>query len=119
MSVVTLQSRYAEVLQALSDCVVACEHLVKHGFSPPRSVLHIERATVLRWADWSPMLERNPDLADTWLSLCISACKSWIEAYRHHNSEVAQSCVHTCEHCVDVCNRFLRHHVQQGLQLAP
>jgi hypothetical protein len=105
--------RYAEVLQALNDCVAACEQLVKNGFSPPQSLLVIDRATVLRWAEWSPMLERNPDLAETWLSLCANTCKSWAEAYRHHGDEAAQSCVHACERCVEACNRASRHYVQQ------
>lgn len=113
----TLQPRYAEVLQALNECVTACEQLVRQGHTPPNSVLKIERATVLRWSEWSPMLERNPDLADTWLSLCASACKSWIEAYRHSHAEVAQRCVSVCEHCVVVCNRSLSRPPQQSFQL--
>jgi hypothetical protein len=100
--------RYAEVLNALTECVEACEQLVKQGFSPPQSVLKIERATVLRWAEWSPMLERNPDLADTWLSLCANACKSWVDAYSGHHEEVAQSCVKACQHCAKVCRQALR-----------
>jgi hypothetical protein len=107
MQPVSNAPRYSEVLRSLNDCVVACEQLVKHGLQPPHSVLRIERATVLRWAEWSPMLERNPDLADTWLSLCRGACKSWIEAYRYHSSEVAQSCVRACERCVEVCDHAL------------
>jgi hypothetical protein len=106
----TTQARYGEVLEALQDCVAACEQLVRHGFTPPHSVLKIERATVLRWAEWSAMLERNPDLASTWLSLCVSACNSWAEAYRYHQAEVAQECVRVCERCVAVCQRVLSQH---------
>jgi hypothetical protein len=101
----TKARRYGEVLEALNDCVVACEHLVKSGFSPPSSLLTIDRATVLRWAEWSPMLERNPDLADTWLSLCANTCKTWVETYRYHASEAAQNCVRACERCIEVCAR--------------
>jgi hypothetical protein len=105
--------RYDEVLQALNECVVACEQLVKHGFSPPQSVLKIERATVVRWSEWSPMLERNPDLADTWLTLCASACRSWVDAYHSHGAEVAQECVRACERCIEVCNHALSQRSQQ------
>lgn len=106
-------SRYTEVLDALTACVEACEQLVTHGFSPPQSVLKIERATVLRWAEWSPMLERNPDLADTWLSLCANACKSWVDAYRNNGAEVAQRCVETCERCIEVCTKALHQSPQR------
>jgi hypothetical protein len=101
-------SRFTEVLEALTTCVEACEELVRHGFSPPQSVLKIERATVLRWSEWSPMLERNPDLADTWLSLCANACKSWADAYNHHTEDVAQRCVEACQACIKVCKRTLQ-----------
>lgn len=105
---------YGEVLQALTDCVVACEQLVKSGFSPPSSLLTINRATVLRWMEWSPMLERNPDLADTWLSLCANTCKAWAEAYRHHPSETAQNCVRASERCIEVCVRASQQHESQA-----
>jgi hypothetical protein len=106
-------SRCAEVLNALTACVEACEQLVNHGHSPPQSVLKIDRATVLRWAEWSPMLERNPDLADTWLSLCANACKSWVDAYRNDSTEVAQRCVERCEHCIEVCTKALHQSPQK------
>ncbi len=114
MPATVLTSRYSEVLEALNDCVVACEQLVKQGFSPPHSVLLIERATVIRWAEWSPMLERNPDLADTWLSLCARACKSWVDAYRQHSAEAAQTCVRACERCIEVCDKALSQRPQQS-----
>jgi hypothetical protein len=100
--------RYAEVLQTLNECVVACEELIRHGFSPPSSLLTMDRATVLRWAEWGPMLERNPDLADTWLSLCANTCRAWAEAYRYHQAEVAQACVRACERCIEACHRALQ-----------
>jgi hypothetical protein len=108
--------RYAEVLQALNECVVACEELLRNGFSPPPSLLVMNRATVLRWADWSPMLERNPDLADTWLSLCANTCKAWAEAYRHHPADVAQVCVRACERCIAVCDAELEQHARQRVE---
>jgi hypothetical protein len=113
--------RYADVLYALNECVIACEQLVEHGFSPPHSLLTINRATVLRWVEWSPMLERNPDLADTWLSLCANTCKSWADAYRSYADEVSQRCVAACELCIEVCNQALNKelnaHPQQQFQL--
>jgi hypothetical protein len=108
--------RYASVLHALNECVAACEALMRNGFAPPPSLLVMDRATVLRWADWSPMLERNPDLADTWLSLCANTCKAWAEAYRYHPAEVAQACVRACERCIAVCNAELEQHARQRLE---
>jgi hypothetical protein len=106
--------RYTEVLQTLNECVMACEELVRQGFSPPASLLTMDRATVLRWADWSPMLERNPDLADTWLSLCAKTCKSWAEAYRYHPAEAAQACVQACERCIEACQKALQPQPTKG-----
>ncbi|RBW70960.1 four-helix bundle copper-binding protein [Bacillus taeanensis] len=104
--------KYSSVIQALHECMEACNHcydecLNEENVKSMSECIRLDRECADICSFLEQSLSRNSPFIKETANLCIEACKKCADECKKHNHDHCQKCAESCRKCADECEKLV------------
>jgi hypothetical protein len=103
------RTEYHGLLQQLTDCALTCEAcatacLNEENVSMMARCIELDRDCADICSLGARLIQRDAEIADTYLSLCATMCRMCAEECAKHNDEHCKRCASVCQATANACD---------------
>lgn len=100
---------HAGLIQTLNECVAACETcaaacLEEDNVSEMAHCIELDRDCADICALASRLLQRDSEMAHSYLVACEEACRICAAECKKHDHDHCKACAEACERCAEACH---------------